>query len=105
MFLLSSHYNSDFWTEITSGASPHVIIRTLGSLSGSTSGIIIIILTFSWTAVLLAGGEVFEAVGIALAATVIKGFALHGGHVEEVALKEGPSRSLLFREPANLGDL
>lgn len=45
------------------------------------------ILTFPRTAVLCAGSEVLEAVQIALAATVKKGLTLHGGHVEEVAVK------------------
>lgn len=61
--------------------------------------------TFFWTAVLLAGCEVSEAIGIALASTVIKGLTLHGGHVEKVAAKEGPACSLLLREPADLGNL
>lgn len=63
------------------------------------------ILTFSWTAVLHARGEVLEAIRIALAATVGKGLTLHGGHVEEVAVEEGTTGSLLFRKPADLGNL
>lgn len=56
------------------------------------------------TAVLLAGGEVLEAVGVPLAAAVEEGLALHGGHVEEVLWEEGTARSLVFREPADLGN-
>lgn len=63
------------------------------------------ILTFLWTAVLLTRGEVLEAIRIALAATVMKELTLHGGHVEEVAAKEGPAGSLLFRKPADLRNL
>lgn len=63
------------------------------------------VLTFSWTAVLLAGGEVWEAVGIALAAAVVEGLTPHAGHVEEVAAKEGAAGSLLFGKPADLGNL
>lgn len=63
------------------------------------------ILTFSGTAVLHARGEVLEAIRIALAAPVVKGLTLHGGHVEEVAAKEGTAGSLLFRKPADLRDL
>lgn len=63
------------------------------------------LLTFLWTAVLLARGEVLEAVGIALAATIVEGLTLHGGHVEEVAQVEGAARSLLLGKPADLGNL
>lgn len=45
------------------------------------------VLTFVRTAVIGAGVEVHEAVQIAHATTVRKGLALHGGHVEEEALK------------------
>lgn len=62
------------------------------------------VLTFPRAAVLHAGGEVLEAVGVALAAAVAEGLALHGGHVEEEALEQGPTGSLLFGEPADLGD-
>ncbi len=62
------------------------------------------ILTFSWTAVLHARGEVLEAIGVALAAPVVEGLTLHGGHVEEVAGKEGTAGSLLFRKSADLGN-
>ncbi len=34
-----------------------------------------------------AGGEVLEAIAVALAASVIEGLTLHGGHVEEIAAK------------------
>lgn len=63
------------------------------------------ILTFLWTAVLLARAEVLEAIQIALAATVTKGLTLHGGHVEEVAMKQTTAGSLVFRKPADLGNL
>lgn len=62
------------------------------------------VLTFPGAAVLCAGGEVLEAVGVALAAAVGEGLALHGGHVEEEVLEQGSTGSLLFREPADLGD-
>lgn len=57
------------------------------------------------TAVLHARGEVLESIGVPLTATIIKGFTLHGGHVEEVATEEGTARSFLFRKPADLGNL
>lgn len=62
-------------------------------------------LTFFWAAVLCAWGEVLEAIGVALAATVIKGLTLHGGHVEEVAVKQAAAGSLLFGKPTDLGNL
>lgn len=46
-----------------------------------------------------------EAIGIALAASVIKGLTLHGGHIEEIAAKEATAGSLIFRKPADLWDL
>lgn len=61
--------------------------------------------SFSWTAVLLAGGEVLEAIVVALTAAVIERLTLHGGHVEEVAVEKGPAGSFLFRKPADLGNL
>lgn len=45
-----------------------------------------------------------EAIGIALAATVGEGFTLHGGHIEEVTVKEAPAGSLISRKPADLGN-
>lgn len=42
-------------------------------------------LTLLGAAVLGAAGQVLEAVGVALAAAVVEGLALHAGHVEEVA--------------------
>lgn len=57
------------------------------------------------TAVLLARGEVLEAVVIALAAAVVEGLALHGGHIEEVAQVHSTARALLHRKPADLGNL
>lgn len=62
------------------------------------------ILTFSWAAVLRASSEVSEAIWIAPAATVNKGLALHGGHVEEVEPEEGTTGSHLFGIPADLGN-
>lgn len=64
-----------------------------------------LLLTFSWTAVLHAGGLVLEAVGVPLTAAVVKELAPHGAHVEEVAAEEGTAGSFLFRKPADLGNL
>lgn len=63
------------------------------------------LLTFPWTAVLHARVEILEAVGVPLAAAVVEGLTLHAGHVEEVATEEGTAGSLLFRKPADLGNL
>lgn len=41
--------------------------------------------SFMWSAVLHAGLRIIEAVVVALAAPVIEGLALHGGHVEVIA--------------------
>lgn len=62
-------------------------------------------LTFFGAAVLHTRGVVLEAIEVPLAATVIEGLTLHGGHVEEVAGEEATTGSLLFRKPADLGDL
>lgn len=62
------------------------------------------VLTSLRAAVLLAGGQVLEAVGVAQAAAVVEGLALHGGHVEEVLPQQGPARTHLLGEPADLGD-
>lgn len=58
-----------------------------------------------WTAVVHARGEVLEAVGVPMAASIIKGLTLHGGHIEEEAGQEGTAGTLLFRKPADLGNL
>lgn len=58
-----------------------------------------------WTAVLHARGQVLEAIGIPLAATIVKGLTLHGGHVEEVAPEEPAAGSLLLGKPTDLGNL
>jgi len=63
------------------------------------------LLTFFWTAVLHASGEVLEAVGVPPAAPVVKGLTLHSGHVEVVAGEEGTAVPLQFRKPADLGNL
>lgn len=62
------------------------------------------VLTFLGAAVLFAGGQVLEAVGVAEAAAVVKGLTLHGGHVEEVLPQQGTTRTHLLRESADLGD-
>lgn len=64
-----------------------------------------LLLTFLRTAVLHAGGQVFEAVGVPLAPSIRKWLTLHGGHVEEVDGEEGTAGSLVFRKPADLGNL
>lgn len=61
-------------------------------------------LTFLRAAVLLAGGQVPEAVGVAEAAAVVEELALHAGHVEEVLPQQGPARTHLAGESADLGD-
>lgn len=61
-------------------------------------------LTFLGAAVLLAGGPVPEAVGVAEAAAVVEELALHAGHVEEVLPQQGPARTHLAGESADLGD-
>lgn len=63
------------------------------------------VLTFLWAAVLHAGVEVIEVVGVARAAAEREGLTLHGGHVEEVAVKEAPAGSLVSAEPADLRNL
>ena len=55
-------------------------------------------------AVFIADFEVQEAVFIALAASIAKCFALHGGHVEGIALVEGPARADLLGESTHLWD-
>lgn len=62
------------------------------------------LLTFLRAAVLFAGGQVLEAVGVAEAAAVVEGLALHGGHVEEVLPQQGTTRTHLLGESADLGD-
>lgn len=61
-------------------------------------------LTFLRAAVLLAGGQVPEAVGVAKAAAVVEELALHAGHVEEVLPQQGTARTHLVGESADLGD-
>lgn len=61
-------------------------------------------LTFLRAAVLLAGGQVPEAVGVAKAAAVVEELALHAGHVEEVLPQQGAARAHLVGESADLGD-
>lgn len=58
-------------------------------------------------AVVCAGGQVGEAVGVAMTATVVEGFTLHRAHVIEVSLQHGSARALLRRHTAHrrhLGD-
>lgn len=62
------------------------------------------VLTFLRAAVLAAGGQVLEAVGVAQAAAVVEGLALHGSHVEEVLPVQGTARTHLLGESADLGD-
>lgn len=62
------------------------------------------LLTFSGAAVLLAGGPVNEAVGVAPAAAVVEELALHGGHVEEVLPQQGTTGTHLWGKSADLGD-
>ena len=50
-------------------------------------------LTFLWTAVLGAGGEVFETIGVSLAATIDERLTLHGVLVEEVKREVCPAGS------------
>lgn len=61
-------------------------------------------LTFLRAAVLFAGGQVPEAVGVAKAAAVVEELALHAGHVEEVLPQRGTTRTHLSGESADLGD-
>lgn len=61
-------------------------------------------LTSLRAAVLVAGCQVLEAVGVAQAAAVVEGLAPHGGHVEGVLPQQGPARTHLLGEPADLGD-
>lgn len=56
------------------------------------------------TAVFIAECEVLKAVGIALAAAIVKRFALHGGHVEEIPQVEGTARAHLLVVSAYLWD-
>lgn len=62
------------------------------------------VLTFLRAAVLLAGGQLPEAVGVAQAAAVVEELALHAGHVEEVLPEQGTARTHLAGESADLGD-
>lgn len=61
-------------------------------------------LTFLGAAVLLAGGPVPEAVGVAEATAVVEELALHAGHVEEVLPQQGAAGTHLAGESADLGD-
>ena len=61
--------------------------------------------TFPRPAVLHAGLRIIEAVVVSLTSPIIEGLALHGGHVEVVALKERSARALLLLKPADLGNL
>ena len=61
-------------------------------------------LTFVGAAVFIADFKVLEAVCIALAATIVKWFASHGGHVEGIPLVRGPARANLLGESTHLWD-
>ena len=61
--------------------------------------------TFMRFTVFHTGNWISESVVVAFAASIVKFLTPHGGHVEEVSLKECPTRALILPEPAGPGNL